>query len=229
MQYNCLSHAKLPMEPSQPIAPIGASVVQFIASGAKNQSDGEVPVSKLPSEVRQPCLLMTGGNKDIQSLVLNGPENSGKTSIAMNLAYSCAGSLDCPCIDVAACRCTGAIVFRSATDMEPFFPPTCHRFPSTDNTRHMPTSSPQFQRKWKVPHHDDLRREILQRIRILHVDSVIQIIEELLSLREEEQKSVRCIVIDDIDKIAGRSDSGTSAILQTGRSGFFVLFDFASA
>lgn len=198
------------MVTSQPIAPIGTSVVQFITSDAKSPSEDPISTVVLPSKIRLPCLLMRGGNENFQSMVLNGPKSSGKTSMAMNLAYSCAGSLQC--LDTAACRCAASIVFRSSTDRATSFPPTCHHFPSTDRAREVPSSYAQFQGETKGSQDDYLQRLLLQRIRIIYVDSVMQIIEELLALGKED---LSCIVVDDLDTIASRSDNSASSILQT--------------
>lgn len=206
------------MVTSQPIAPIGTSVVQFITSDAKSPSEDPISTVVLPSKIRLPCLLMRGGNKNFQSMVLNGPKSSGKTSMAMNLAYSCAGSLQC--LDTAACRCAASIVFRSSTDRATSFPPTCHHFPSTDRAREVPSSYAQFQGEPKGSQDDYLQRLLLQRIRIIYVDSVMQIIEELLALGKED---LSCIVVDDLDAIASRSDNSASSILQTGMSDFAML------
>ncbi|CAJ1953753.1 unnamed protein product [Cylindrotheca closterium] len=202
------------MAAPQPVVPIGASVVQFISSGTKPPSDDQISKNVTPPRVPLPCLLIPDESKGFKSMILNGPENSGKTSMAMNLACSCAASSDCPCLDRAACRCLASIVFRPSTERETSFPPACHLFPSTDTTCEVPSLYSQIREKWKSEG-DYFHHDILQRIRIVYVDSVVDIITELLSVLKEERDRILCIIIDDLDKIASRSENSTSAILQT--------------
>lgn len=202
------------MEMSQPVVPIGASVVQFIGCNYKPPSDDQIMTILPPPRIRLPCLLMPDESQILLSMILDGPENSGKTSMAMNLAYSCAALLDCPCIDSSACRCSASIVFRPSTERTTSFPPTCHYFPSTSTTREVPSPYSQM-RKSEC---DYMHIGILQRIQMVYVDSVIEIVSELLCLLEDERNHIHCIIIDDLDKIASRSENRTSAVLQTSKS-----------
>jgi DNA polymerase III delta prime subunit len=54
-------------------------------------------------------------NTPSRRILLCGPQGSGKTSLAMNLAYSKAGSVaSCLCFDARMCRCTAVTIYKAA-------------------------------------------------------------------------------------------------------------------
>ena len=75
--------------------------------------------------VHHPCLLLDGCHQinnndrtaatDRRRILVCGPPRSGKTSVALNLAYSMAGSAaPCLCFDPRMCRCTAVTIYKAA-------------------------------------------------------------------------------------------------------------------
>lgn len=64
-----------------------------------------------------PCILLPGVDEQIHSkrILLQGPPKSGRTSMAMNLAYACAAESAAPChCSLQPCRCTSVILYRKS-------------------------------------------------------------------------------------------------------------------
>jgi hypothetical protein len=205
------------MADSQKVATIGASVVHLISSRPSSPTNNK-PLSSTvaPSKPATPCLLLPDPRRAPRTMVLNGPKKSGKTSIAMNLAYSCASNFACQCVDASGCECMAALFFRSTSEKEADFPATCHIVSSEDDKKDFSSrySDLQDRTKEKIEGFDP---SVLKQIRVVYVSSVQDILFELLSLlgKSVPLQACRCIIIDDLDQIASSEVNPTASMMQT--------------
>jgi hypothetical protein len=202
--------------------PIGSSVVHLITSHA-----GQFEREALSSTIAQPkplspCLLLPYHIRETNRLLLNGPQKSGKTSFAMDLAYSYASNFACQCVDENQCECAAVLFFRTASSIESDaenFPPPCHKVISQSDNQHISLRHSNFQDKAKYKN-ESFNSKVLRRIKILYVSAVQDIHSELLLLlgMSIPLKPPHAIILDDIDKIASSDTSPTSSMMQTCRS-----------
>lgn len=204
------------MTDPQEYGAIGASILHLISSCPPSPTTKK-PLAPSMTTKAPPCLLLPDQIPAPRMIVLNGPKKSGRTSIAMDLAYSCACNFVCQeCVDAAGCQCVGAVFFRSTTQMEAEFPVTCHMVPVEDDTQDFSTRYTNI--------HDRTHGKnacfnptVLKRIRVVYVSSIRDILFELLSLlgKPVSLQSCRCVIIDDLDLIASSETSPTSSMIQT--------------
>lgn len=194
-------------------APIGASVVNYIHA---NSSEREVASEdRLPLEgsgLQPPSLLPCSSN-----IILRGPRQSGRTSLAMNMAHSIASKDNIPCrrdCGGTSCRCV-AVAVLIPSNAEERFPLCCDYVESMPQDLYCQlraldesTQSP----RWNKP--------ALRRVQVHHMASVRDVMAYLLSVQgtPPSQRPVGGIVVEDVDCFAmGIANSGepTSSELTT--------------
>lgn len=171
--------------------PIGNSIVHVLESSGNNQTP---PLQTLyqehPSDL--PCLLLP---RDSRRILLQGPERSGRTSLVMNLAYSCASrqSSSCHCM-AHPCRCSTVFLYRKSrvSSLDDDFPMPCH-------------DSRLFNTKKDLEEYRirDWELDTLRRIRIEYVSSARELLQDMLGLlgKPWQDQPIRAILIDDLDQI----------------------------
>lgn len=224
----------------QHTAPIGASLVRIL----RDLDNDEVASAASPTPVQRqiaysdttskqsrsektewkptlPCLTLPLEQTQQHSsrrLLLQGPSQSGRTSLAMNLAYACAASIPpCQCLETV-CQCTCVNFYRFARsshserqqrfndETSSDFPLFCCRL-NGDTNAHFHSGSEFWvsglghtnvsasQQRWDP--------QILRRIRIVYVHSPREVLDDLLgcmALPIAQQPS-RALVFDDLDLI----------------------------
>lgn len=181
-------------------------------------------------------------------ILLCGPSKSGKSSLAMNLAYTKASLVSpCLCLDSRMCHCIAVTMYV------PAFPTSTTSTPASGATEAL-TSSLRNDDNFPLPCRRvdkgragdelcvlDWDPRILKRIRVNWVASVHELLQNLLEMLgkplQERPRSGGAIIIDDLDLIVSKDpnisrishsnahrNTTTSAILQT--SECFVLFKF---
>ena len=217
---------------SPPAATLGTSILQFIDVGdnsdekqkqqpqeqnEQEQQDQEQQDHIISATARcnllliPPCLLLGDeqDDKNATSILLQGPPKSGRTSIAMDLAYSIAASAPCQCPAPNYCACVAVTMFvRAQSNKDPSddFPLICRQI--------LPNEEPKdFEMRWKHITQEPSRTkgwepQILKRVQVYHVSSLREVLKYLLSvqskpLREQPSGS---IIIDDLDILASSKE-----------------------
>ena len=226
---------------SPPLAPIGTCMIQFIDhdNGGSSSSAMDVerhgtststtkPISPPPP----PCLLLPQNDPSnpSPSIILHGPPKSGKTSLALDLAYAMACSAPCRCQDASSlssfsCTCVAATLFlREIESSSPSpsrndFPLFCR--PVQDNNTHTPSTAaletiqnhPQPAAASLLEQHPKL----LGRIQIHYVSSARQVLHYLLTIpgKPLTKQPIGAILIDDLDLLTNHE---LSPMMQTCKS-----------
>jgi hypothetical protein len=217
----------------QQAAPIGTAMLHFLGetttTSTSEQDAAAAPTTSaqsLASKVTTssgpslPCLLLPGDppmtTTSTRRILLQGPPKSGRTSLAMNLAYSCASSAICPCVDDGACRCIAVIIFRPASQQNTEFPLACH--PSDQKNEPSDNFYQRYQKLNNRPLHqqqqqviEDWEPRVLKRIQVHYVTSARELLHELLSVlgKPLSQQPSRAIVMDDLDLITAATTTTT--------------------
>jgi adenosyl cobinamide kinase/adenosyl cobinamide phosphate guanylyltransferase len=178
-------------------------------------------------------------------IMVTGPIKSGKSSLAMNFAYSNAiSAAPCLCLDARMCRCIAVTMYRPVVQLTKRVSlgdrlgATTNSPDSTDNFPLMcryidaPMESNKQQSK-NAKESIEWDPQILKRIRVHRISNVRELLHELLSLLgkplQDQPRSGGAIIIDDLDMIVARDvnivrmsqgnahwNGTTSAILQVG-------------
>ena len=191
--------------------------------------------SPITPSARRPCLVIPStelnGNDNRKRILLRGPKQSGKTSVAMNLACSLASDAPCSCKQAQPlCRCVAVTFFRPAkqhdfassddgNENDCRFPLPCHlvhddfELGSLGNeSRLSPTET-----AYRSASDHDWDTHSLGRIQVHHVNSIREILYYLFSIKGKafhEQPS-RAIIVDDLDILASKEPNPSMAMLQT--------------
>jgi hypothetical protein len=188
--------------------PIGASMLHLLGDAAPGtETTTPVPTTRphppLHTVSHTLCLLRSYHSR---SIMLQGPPKSGKTSVAMDLAYSSASSAGCLGGCGSSCSCVAAILYRTADSEHDDFPLQC-LVKEEETTKEFSTRYHQLD----MP--TDWEPQVLKRIRIRYVQSVRDVLADLLATPLMQQP-LGAIVIDDIDRMASKESNPTSAMMQ---------------
>lgn len=226
---------------SPPLAPIGTSMIQFIdhdnGGSSSSAMDMEMqstststtkPISP-PPPPPPPSLLLPHNDppNPTPSILLHGPPKSGKTSLALDLAYAMACSAPCRCQDASSlssfsCTCVAAILFlreKESSSPSPSrndFPLFCR--PVQDNNTHSPSTTglKTLQNHPPPPAASllDQHPKWLGRIQIQYVSSARQVLHYLLTIpgKPLTKQPIGAILIDDLDLLANHE---LSPMMQT--------------
>ena len=227
---------------------IGASIAQLLSptagepstsndatAAASSGDDAGSPRVRIQQQPAQqtalvpPCILLPSNETSSRRILLQGPAGSGRTSIAMDLAYSSAAKSECECPRRANCHCTSVVVYRklkrnnhvlnnstetnipesdgSGNGNNSDFPLRCYRQEGGRSTETPTTTNPNS--GWPHRSHQlknttkPWNMSILSRIRIRYVESTRDILEDLLSIagRTGSQQPSQAIIVDDLDDI----------------------------
>ena len=187
--------------------PIGNSIVHVLEnSGSNSARTNTPPIIDDSSREHQPlpCLLLP---RDSRRILLQGPERSGRTSMVMNLAYTCASrrSSSCHCM-AQPCRCTTVVLYRKTphSSLEEDFPLPCHDTGVTAK-RKRGLAGEHSIHDWKL--------DVLRRIRIEYVSSPREILQDMLGLlgKPWQDQPLQAILIDDLDQICHNDHDGDDA------------------
>jgi len=250
-------HLRNPTMALHPTAPIGASMMHLLGETSIHQvpiaGANDDSSSSLPREANltgtatpqhstntpvMPCILLpqeTTIDDECSSsiskrILVQGPQQSGRTSMAMNLAYSCAATAIrdvelCHCL-LQSCRCTSVVIYRKAHTSSPparptgndEFPVPCRFRGGGSSTTRAPTRNPlaasdqtrkstqqvseSYQGNSSVDF-DDWDPKILRRIRIQYVTSARDVLEDLLGVQAKplHEHPKRAIIIDGLEDI----------------------------
>ena len=222
----------------------GASVLQ-VNDNLQQQQCEHMPTQYNTSLTRRPCLIIPNTtsyddndiNKSSDRILLRGPKQSGKSSIAMNLACAVASDTPCYCkqksqTQQSSCRCVAVTFFRplkqrefsasfvdestpdNATnnDRNSGFPLPCHQVQQRDVEREEPTT---YRTMSSFDHDWDM--DSLSRIQVHHVNSIREILHYLLSVtgKPPHEQPAGAIIIDDVDILASNEPNPAMAMLQT--------------
>jgi hypothetical protein len=231
---------------SPPLAPIGTCMIQFIDhdNGGSSSSAMDVemqstststtkPISP-PPPPPPPCLLLPHNDPSnpSPSILLQGPPKSGKTSLALDLAYAMACSAPCRCQDASSlssssCTCVAATLFlrekdSSSLSLSTSSPPPRNDFPlfcrpiQDNNNTHTPIST--FETL--AQNHPQPAASLLDhpkwlgRIQIQYVSSARQVLHYLLTIpgKPLTKQPIGAILIDDLDLLTNHE---LSPMMQT--------------
>jgi hypothetical protein len=187
-------------------------------------------------------------------IMLTGPAKSGKSSLAMNFAYSkVISAAPCVCLDTRMCRCIAVTMYRPVVQPTPStsagagpessttnipdnmddFPLMCRYIDASMESNKCQSENAQASMEWDP--------QLLKQIRVHRISNVRELLQDLLSLLgkplQEQPRSGGAIIIDDLDKIVARDvnnvrmshgnahwNATTSAILQVGLYYYDVLY-----
>lgn len=158
---------------------------------------------------------------DSRTLFVTGPPKSGRSSLAMDAAYSIASSSSsqalCRQHCEGPCRCVAATLIVPAVSQDALFPLYCQQSVST-NTNNKEQGEPSFQvqmqqlQQSKQTHYQP---HVLQRIQVRHVASVHCLLTYLLTVQglPAEEQPWGGIVVDSLDRLVESSfqQHGSSA------------------
>lgn len=130
-------------------------------------------------------------------LLLQGPPQSGRSSLLMDLAYHVASHQSCRCPNGAnPCSCTAVLVFRpipsTTHPTAPLFPLPCHPITGEAATRKRKRSC--------LPQSHPFVPEVLRRIQIRWIASFRDLLYQLWTLQAmPSQDQPRAVLVDDLD------------------------------
>lgn len=173
-----------------------------------------------------PCLLLSSqkeGERRIKRILLQGPGQSGRTSMAMDLAYACAarsttsGAKSCHCL-LQPCCCTSVVFYRLASNA-----PTVQPLNSDSSRDDFPLSC-RYTGDSKALLGTTLMRHgnenddcwdpaILRHIRIQYVHSTRELLEDLLGMlgKPAREHPAGAIIVDDLDLLITQGGSRQSS------------------
>ena len=130
----------------------------------------------------------------------------------MNLAYSCASTMACDCLD--SCQCVAVTMYRKSSLEDPDFPLFCN--PITPDGEHTKDFSSRYQQLNQPKTMEDWDTRILKRTQIKNVSSVREVLMDLLSIlgKSLSQQPCRAIIMDDIDALVSNEPNSTLSMMQ---------------
>lgn len=180
--------------------------------------------TRYPATVFPYILNPSGETSSGKRILLQGSPGSGRTSIAMDLAYSLASKGSACCLSDLNCRCTKVVVYRklklkdsspsslerndSGTDAQVenyTFPTRCYRQdPRSATSATCDKRSPSGNMSMSESPSQAWNPLVLSHIKIQSVDSTREILQDLLSVmgRPNAQQPKQAIIIDDLDAIS---------------------------
>lgn len=156
------------------------------------------------------------------NILLQGPEKSGRTSLAMDMALEFAAKAKCECHS-RVCKCLPVVFLRPDCKAESF-PMRCQRHGKRQEEEEVldriqrlkaPTSSSNL---WE--------KKLLRKIHVHHFVSFRDCLQCLLSLqgKPKHEQPYRAIVVDDIDWLADESLGAKESPMQVSQF-LAILFD----
>ena len=171
-----------------------------------------------------PCFLLSQPHsKNRKRILLQGPPQSGRTSLTMDLAYACAAAAAvdtsgskksfCHCAPSPSCVCTPVMWYRlratpdsanHSNSKQDDFPMRCRY---VGEAAALGITTPQKDRCEE----EDWDPAVLRRIRIQYVSSIRALVYELLGLlgKPKREHPIKAILVDDLDLLASAAASCT--------------------
>lgn len=143
-------------------------------------------------------------------IMMVGPIHSGKSSLAMEFAYSKACSvIPCLCVDIQMCCCVAVTMFRANPNIASLDGRGKEDVLETDDFPFYCRPVEGIIRSSQPG--NDWDPQVLQRIRVHRLTTVRELLHELLSLLgkplQEQPRAGGAIIIEDIDKIVAQDPS----------------------
>ena len=180
-------------------AVIGGSILDYIEGGESapkflGLDESEGPIESVDSLLES---LLSSSTGEPNRLILKGPPKSGKTSLAMNFAYSMAlrGKCHGDCkLTGSSCSCV-AVTFLTCANEESPFPLWCEQKFDVLDVKSKLRALDNMDATWKG--------NALRRIRVIHLSKLHQLLEYLLSIQSQRQcdRPRQCIIVDDLDRL----------------------------
>ena len=187
---------------------VGFSLLEPAAPGSEDTSRGPTGGNDLGSQCSQatnftPSLLRTvSEHLESRHFFLQGPPNSGRSSLLMDLAYAFAASTPCRCVEDGggSCSCTAVTLFRPVppNNEDDRFPMRC--FPSETNA-----SETRQQRSSNRDVDSSFSRSLLRRIQIRWIASFRDLLEQLLGIQGSPVPDTpTALLLDDLEHLCTR-------------------------
>lgn len=217
---------------------VGYSLLETSATGHEDgalTNDNDIGTASQSSQAakRKPSLLHTvSQHLENRHILLQGPRNSGRSSLLMDLACAIAASAPCRCMEDlggSRCTCSAVTLFRPvpANNQDERFPMSC--FPSQAG------ASDKLQRRFSSRdiNSSPFPRSLLRRIQIRWVASFQNLLEHLLGLQGSTLlETPVALLLDDLEQLCTRelpshafSDGSKLRLRKSLASKSFVFFN----
>jgi len=212
---------------------IGASVIDYIQrnsnSAAADTDRPQASEADPPSNVHPRCLIPCNESSNI---LLRGPRQSGRSSLAMNMAHSIAASNKCrgDC-GSASCACVAVTILTPLqNNNEDRFPLLCNLVESSPQDFYGQLRALQSN-PYNKPPTSSWNKTALRRIQVHRMASIRDVLDFLLSVQGKSSCPMGGIIVEDLDCFVRGNNNSTSELsteqlmtmTQISKYSYFVL------
>ena len=185
-----------------------------------DEESADAPIKSASMTTAGPSLLLTAlaihserdAMKTIPQILLQGPAESGRSSLAMDLAVEMAAKAPCRC-NSRQCICKPVVFLRPSSKADLFFPMRCCRSEVDDSGAGF---HQRMQQLLKTPKASDngatWNPNTLRRIQVHHLTSFRDCLQYLLCLqgKPSHEQPYSAIIIDDVDCLSEECEVGNT-------------------